>query len=440
MDRYNSFLQLLEAQDQNKVAFEFLNDNQLCTLKYSELIEKIKLYKKPEVQTVGFFIDSTPESLVAFFALAGKTRLVLLNPADPEDVLLSQIRDTDVSCFAGAVPEILQNIVLNSSEKISDEDKKDILFFTSGTTDSSKAVVLTEQSLCSAAFNGSSMLALKKEDKLLCLLPLTHVFGLVCSLLWPLCFGCTVCLGNGISSFFSDFDLYRPTAVCLVPQMAKIMAVRKLFNSELKLILIGAGVCDDLTLDLIKKAGIFVSYGYGLTETSSGIALSIGDNPRLMSVCPDYTVKIAQDGEILVKSTTTIMKGYYKNKAATEKVFKDGYLCTGDFGSLTDNKLIVSGRKKDVLIFSDGSKLFIPEYEQKLSGFLGQGTDFAIYQEENGTITLYIHKDEDLSEIIDKFNETLPRSHRISSVVRTKTNLPRTATGKVKRYDLPRTV
>ena len=97
-----------------------------------------------------------------------------------------------------------------------------------------------------------------------------------------------------------DFAEYRPTAVCLVPEMAAFLASRKLFNPELKLILIGAGPCSDRTLEMIRSMGIRVSYGYGLTESSSGIALSLGEDPRAMTVCPDYQAAIEPDGEISV--------------------------------------------------------------------------------------------------------------------------------------------
>ena len=95
-----------------------------------------------------------------------------------------------------------------------------------------------------------------------------------------------------------DFDEFRPTVASLVPEMAAFLAVRKLFNPELSLVLIGAGDCSDTVLSAVRSSGIRVCFGYGLTETSSGIALSIGEDPRAMTVCPDYKVEIEPDGEI----------------------------------------------------------------------------------------------------------------------------------------------
>ena len=76
---------------------------------------------------------------------------------------------------------------------------------------------------------------------------------------------------------------YQPTVATLVPQMAGFLAMRNLLNPELRLILIGAGECSDVIINGVKAKGIRVSFGYGLSETSSGVALSLGDDPRAMT-------------------------------------------------------------------------------------------------------------------------------------------------------------
>ena len=88
----------------------------------------------------------------------------------------------------------------------------DILFFTSGTTASSKAVVLTEGSLMAAAYNGSCKLPLSPDDTLLCVLPLNHVFGFVCGLLWGMECGTPVALGRGPRYYAPQADQPRAPA------------------------------------------------------------------------------------------------------------------------------------------------------------------------------------------------------------------------------------
>ena len=434
MDRFPSLQAMIASQDPTSVAFEYLEEGSLRSLTYGDFFHNVAEYRLPKAPVVGLMFSTDLKSITAFFALAGKRRLVLLNPDDPKEVNEKRIKATGVSAIVGEVSEMDDFVASQASYEASVDP--DILMFTSGTTDSSKAVVLTEANLCNAAFNGGSLLPLTADDKLLSMLPLSHVFGLVCALLWPMSFGSSVCLGNGIRGMFTDFALYKPTSACLVPQMARFLSMNKLLNSELSLVLIGAGVCDDQTLAAIAAMGIRVSYGYGLTETSSGIALSIADDPRAMTICPDYEVSIAQDDEILVKSATTLMKGYFNDKAGTDAVLIDGWLHTGDLGRIENGFLYITGRKKETLVFSDGSKVFLPEYEKRLGEILFPEADYSVLQAEGGELVLVIHCATDVQVKVDMYNSELPMSHRIAKIVYVQETLPRTATGKVKRHEL----
>jgi acyl carrier protein len=90
-----------------------------------------------------------------------------------------------------------------------------------------------------------------------------------------------------------------------------------------------------------------------------------------MTVCPDDQVTIAADGEILIQAPTCMMQGYYKHDEDTAKVLQNGILHTGDLGLLDHaGKLHVNGRKKEVLSFPDGTKIFLPEYERALKDIL----------------------------------------------------------------------
>ena len=211
-----------------------------------------------------------------------------------------------------------------------------VLFFTSGTTSSSKPVVLTDESLMSSAFNGSSLLPLSPDDTLLCLLPLSHVFGFVCGLLWALSCGATVALGRGPRYYTADFALFEPTAVSVVPKLLEFLVAREALNERARA---RAGRGGGL-LGRIARFGAQAWHprepGYGLTETSSGVALSIGDDFHAMTICPEDEVTIADDGEILVSAPTCIMQGYYRDPEKTAAAVRDGILHTGDKGFLDE--------------------------------------------------------------------------------------------------------
>ncbi len=432
MERFKSFKKLLGRGFKEDTALEFFVGQVRKRMTYGELNEAIDSYPLPKEKVVGLLVDNSPDCVLSILSLAGKRQLVLLNGDDDTEVLKSQIKATHVGVLLG--DEDLVEELKDCLEKDYECADADILFFTSGTTSSSKAVVLTEASLCSAAYNGGSLLPLERSDSLLAVLPLSHVFGFVCSLLWPLSFGAKVYLGRGLKHIFFDFAEFKPSVTTLVPQMAGFLAAKNLFNKELRLILIGAGECPDSVLNRIKGLGIRVSFGYGLTETSSGIALSLGDNPREMTICPDYKVRIAEDSEIIVESDFTLMKGYYEDEEGTSSVKKGNVLYTGDLGKLENGHLFITGRKKEIIVFDDGSKLFIPEYEGKLASLLGTGSDFAIDKLNDGSLGLFVHGLEGIEDSVEKFNLQYPRSHRIAKIIHVETPLPRTKTGKVQRY------
>ena len=144
--------------------------------------------EKYEKSCLGLLADGSMNCVVEIFAanIAG-LQLVMLDASAPESILRGLIAYTDIDMLWGD-PELCEELEGNLTHGVV-EGKGKILFFTSGTTERAKAVVLTDNSLCQSAYNGSAMLPLQPEDRLLCTLPLGHVFGFVCGLLWGLSCG-----------------------------------------------------------------------------------------------------------------------------------------------------------------------------------------------------------------------------------------------------------
>jgi Long-chain acyl-CoA synthetases (AMP-forming) len=110
-------------------------------------------------------------------------------------------------------------------------------------------------------------------------------------------------------------------------------------NPELRTILIGAGGCPPEILTAAKATDARVCFGYGLTETSSGVALSLGDgDPYAMTVCPDDRITIAEDGEVLIEAPTCMMQGYWRHPEDTAAALRNGVLHTGDLGTLDEKR------------------------------------------------------------------------------------------------------
>ncbi len=390
---------------------------------------------------MGILSDGSPDCVTEIFAanLAGM-QLVMLDASLDTPVLMQLIRYTDIDMLWGD-EELVEELEPALTQGVTDGKGK-ILFFTSGTTARSKAVVLTDRSLCQSAWNGSQKLPLSPEDTLLCMLPLGHVFGFVCGLLWGLACGACVALGRGARHYLDDCDHYRPTAVSVVPMLMGFLLKQRCINPELKLILVGAGDCPAALLQAAAAAGLRVSFGYGLTETSSGVAISVSGDPFAMEVCPDDKITLADDGEILIEAPTCIMQGYYKLPDDTAEVLTDGVLHTGDLGFFDeDGRLHITGRKKDMLVLPDGTKIFLPEYEAPIMKALGS-TEIAVTLKGGRPVLVFSGEGTagDISAKLRDLMRQLPRGQQISDIIISADPLPRTATGKVKRWELQQKV
>ena len=423
------------------------NDGAVQTITWNELAERI-CERADELAGQGhaceaILADGTPECVVeAFAAVRAGLQVALVDPLIPNDVMAPLLGAVDADCVWASDRarrgELERHLAPAAQPAFGAHG---VLFFTSGTTSSSKPVVLTDESLMSSAYNGSSLLPLAPDDTLLCLLPLSHVFGFVCGLLWGLACGATVALGRGPRFYASDFDLFKPTTVSVVPKLLEFLVARDALNPELALVLVGAADCADKLLGAVRARGIRASLGYGLTETSSGIALSTGVDFHAMTICPEDEVAIAENGEILVKAPTCLMQGYYRDEAKTAEVVRDGVLRTGDKGFLDENGLLhVQGRLKDVIALPGGTKVFLPEYEAAIAGALGERNVAVVLH--RGMLTLacgqlaHDRTDREIAEALEPALAAYPPASRIGRIARLGHALPRTAAGDVERWKI----
>ncbi|MEE3482090.1 MAG: AMP-binding protein [Lachnospiraceae bacterium] len=401
------------------------------TLSYNELYEKVCAAAAATRHTQTpqpFSCVKTPENLIDLFAnlIVGNDLLMLDEKGDNPGVFLDPVPDLDPALpgctFTEGVPE------------------GHTLFFTSGTTSKSKAVVLSTRALLAACKNGQTLAPCHPGDTILAILPLSHVFGFICSFLWGLTYGACIALGRSIREIFLDPGYFKPTIISAVPAMMDVFIRGKCLNPELRLVILGAAPAKPAIMQALSDMGIEAHLGYGLTETASGIALHTDDpDPLAFTPCPGCTFSIEEDGEISVV-TDSCMDGYLG--ADSSDTLRNGRLYTGDFGFLDEaGHLHVTGRKKDVIVLPNGTKIFLPEYETELMAVL-QFEDIAV-KDADGRIILFVGgplpahlSKEAVSSAVDSFNLRKPRDQQIGSVVYTDNALPRTATGKVMRYML----
>ncbi len=299
-----------------------------------------------------------------------------------------------------------------------DMEKVCSLIFTSGTTGTSKGVMLSQKNL-TAAIN-ASCLSTPYDDQnvFLSVLPPHHTYEMTTCHLSTLNIGATVVLNDSLKHLMKNLAKFKPNALLLVPLFVETMHkkiwdeakkkgkirllrasmkacnillsvgvdmrktffsdITKAFGGNLKSIVCGgAPLSPDLISDFY-TFGITILEGYGITECAPLVAVNRAGEVRLHSVGTPVmgcTVKIdkanATDefGEILVKGDN-VMLGYYENPEATAEVFTpDGWFRTGDLGYLDDDGYIfITGRKKNVIILSNGKNVFPEELEEYLAG------------------------------------------------------------------------
>jgi long-chain acyl-CoA synthetase len=136
--------------------------------------------------------------------------------------------------------------------------------------------------------------------------------------------------------------------------------IRGLFGGRLRLAVSGAAPINPEILQFFEAAGVLVLEGWGMTETSTAATISTPEDYKIGTIgkpFPGCDVKIAEDGEILVKGPN-VFQGYYKNTEATRETLVDGWLHTGDIGEVDEDGYIkITGRKKDIIITAGGKNI-----------------------------------------------------------------------------------
>ena len=380
---------------------------------------------------------------------------------------------------------------------VMDKDKLSILIYTSGTTSKPKAVMLSQYNICSNISAMTTLIKYQPNDSILVFLPLHHTLACTASFLFCYYVGFRICFADSLKDIAKNLKEYNISGLVCVPAVLDLMnrqiikgikksgkyipfkilcAVsnflmffhidlrRKLFKEildnispNIRTIIYGSASCDRKVIHLFNTIGIDMIQGYGLTETSPVISCESDKYHKETgsSGFPLYNEEVKIDnpnkegiGEILVKGPN-VMLGYYKNPEATKNAFKDGWFCTGDLGRFDkDGSLFIPGRKKDLIVLSNGKNVYPDELEALLnkSDLISE----SMIYEKDGRICAKIVYNVDnpiiknmssdklhtaIDNEIKKINKNLPLYEYIREFTLTDIPLIKTTTQKIKRHE-----
>ena len=329
-----------------------------------------------------------------------------------------------------------------------DVNKLASIVFTSGTTGKGKGVMLSQANIGLDMTLG--MYNFDITRKTLHVLPPHHTFGSTVNYVGHLSQGCEVYISSGLKHVSDEIKEQQPTHLILVPAFLEVMnrkiwttarktgkegmlkvmmkvsdALRKVgidvrrklfasvlsaFGGKLELVICGGAKLDEDIIKTFDSLGITILNGYGITECAPLISANRNKYQKPGSVgTPILACRVKIDnpdengeGEICVKGPN-VMLGYYNNPEATAEVFdKDGFFHTGDYGKLDEEGWIyITGRKKNLIILSNGKNVYPEEIEADLQKVEGV-SEVVVYagesrvQKDKITIVAEIFPDADL--------------------------------------------
>jgi len=308
--------------------------------------------------------------------------------------------------------------------------------------------------------------SMDNDDISFSILPMHHVFCYACDVLKTLFDGGTLCLNGDLVRLYINILKFQPTIMRIVPSICKSMltkikiaernhpelskreAAELVVGKNFRRMIAGSAFLSGTLIDEFEKYGITARQGYGMSECSPRISTS-----DFSDVCKYSNGKLLGtdevrvcDGEIQVKGPS-VMLGYYKKPERTREAFtEDGFLHTGDLGYIDGEHIYLVGRKKNLIILSNGENISPEEIENCFidDGIVKEIVVFA----EGDRIIAEIFPDMllaqslgiddvygEVSNIVDRVNIRLNSDRQIHTFRLRETPFARTSTGKIKRTE-----
>lgn len=502
---------LISKKDKFAITYKDVKYTYEQLLRYSQCYANVFASKKSP-EKVLICAQNSPEWCFAFYGAMRCEAIVIpldaqstkkeieyvINDCRPDIVFVSDDKKEMFSDLElqGARLMTKDDVVISDDENIPATDiplrgKDDVMLinYTSGTTGNPKGVMLTFNNVMFNVDSVSKQVPIFQPDSnVMVLLPLHHILPLLGSLVAPLYMGGTLHIAeamnaesiiktlnagkvsiiigvprlydmlvkgimNKINSSAITRLLYKITKLIGSDAVSRIVfsSVHKKFGGHLKYLVSGGAALSVETATILKTLGLYVLEGYGMTETAPMISFTRPGRRKVGyagELLPNIEVKIAENGEILVKGDN-VMKGYYNRPEETAQIIENGWLHTGDMGLLDKYGLKITGRIKEIIVTSNGKNInpellekeFLNEskYVQEIGIFLSGDILHAAVRPEMTAVRQSSLDDMDalIKNEVERFNAEQPQYKRIKQYHILSEELPKTRLGKVQRFLLP---
>lgn len=475
--------------------------------------EYSKLLPDNNLSKVAIFSENRFEWVYAFYSIWMKKAIAVpidfMSSTEDVSFILNDCKP-EVIYYSNGTKEVLEKAIEQLNHKIHkinlDEVKVDnlnntllfpdpdpnqtaVIIYTSGTTGSPKGVMLSyDNLLVNIEAVTTDVNIYTGEDKLMVLLPLHHIFPLVGTMVAPLSVGGTIVFSPSMASEDIMATLQQGITIIIgVPRLynlirkgirdkinksgiAKLLfkiaqkknsltfsrkifgSVQRKFGGKIKYLVCGGAALDkDVAKDYL-TLGFEILEGFGMTECAPMITFTRPG--RVLPGSAGQPLKINEvkviDGEI-VNRGRNVMQGYYNRPEETAAILKDGWLYTGDLGHLDDdNRIFITGRKKEIIVLSNGKNINPEEIENKILSMSEVITEIGVF-EKSDLLHAVIYPDyqkakqlgidnveEQLKwDVIDKYNQAVTPYKKVMKFSLSKEPLPRTRLLKLKRFLLP---
>ncbi len=479
------------------------NVNYFSTLLSSDNLEKVAIFSENRFEWVYALYSAWKKNAIAVpvdYLSSAEDVAFILNDCKPEVIFCT---DTTKGVCDKAIEQLNHKIEKINFDEIKIEESTNnqvfpdtnpnetaVIIYTSGTTGSPKGVMLSYDNLLvniEAVTTDVNIYTI--NDRTMVLLPLHHIFPLMGTLVIPLSVGGTIVFSPSLASEDLMATLQNKITIILgVPRLynlirksiidkinasgvAKLLfkiaqkkgslsfskkifgSVQKKFGGHVKFLISGGAALDKEVAKDFLTLGFEILEGFGMTECAPMITFTHPGKVLPGSAgqpLKTNEVKII-DGEI-VNRGRNVMQGYYNRPDETAAILKDGWLYTGDLGYLdAQNRIFITGRKKEIIVLSNGKNINPDEVENKILEMSEVITEIGVFEKAD-MLHAIIYPDyqkakqlgiDDVEEmikwqVIDKYNQSVTPYKKVMKFSLTKEPLPRTRLLKLKRFLLPK--